>query len=154
MTVHDKYTASAKHAYRGNITNLNDASNTDIKVALLDAGHSPNLTGHETWADVSADEIVNTAANSTGYTSPGQSIVNMTWNQNGRVMTFDGDNVVWSTSTIDAGYAVVYDATPANDSDKKLLTLVDFEGEESSSDGDFTIDWDTAGIFQIDTNPA
>lgn len=154
MTLHDKYTASADNAYRGNITNLNDASNTDIYVALLDAAHSPNLTGHDNWTDVSADEITNTAANASGYSSPGQAIVNMTWTQNSRTMTFDGDNVTWSTSTIDAGYAVVYDNTPSTDSDKKLLTLIDFEGEESSSDGDFTIDWDSNGVFEIDTNPA
>ena len=56
---------------------------------------------------------------------------------------------------ITAGYAVVYDATPAADADKALLTLIDFEGEEVSEDGDFVIDWDdTNGIFQVDTNPA
>lgn len=153
MTLHDKYTASAQNAYEGEITDLSDAG-TSIRVALLDNAHEPNLSGDDNWDDINVDEITNTASSDTGYDAGGYELENVTWTADGRVMTFDADDVTWASSTIDAGYAVLYDDTPSDDADKKLLTLVDFEGEESSEDGDFSIEWDASGIFQIDTDPA
>lgn len=149
MTLHDKYANAPLRAYQGLVTDLSDDAGTDIKVALLDAAHIPALDTHATWADVSPDEVTGT-----NYTAGGESLANMTYTASGRVVTFDADDVVWADSTIDAGYAVVYDDTPAADADKSLLTLVDFEGTESSESGNFTIEWSASGIFQIDTNPA
>ena len=153
MTLHDKYESAPRRAYEGEINDLTD-SGTTLRVALLDVNHEPNLTGHETWADVSADDIDNTAANSTGYTAGGETIDNLAWSSSDRVSQLDGDDVSWDVSTIDAGYAVTYDDTPVADADKSLLTLIDFEEEMSSEDGEFTVDWDaTNGIFRIDTDP-
>ena len=63
---------------------------------------------------------------------------------NGRVTALDADDVTWSNSTITAAYAVVYDADSG-----KLICLIDFDGEEESSDGDFTIEWHADGIFKL-----
>lgn len=154
MTLHDKYEAAPRRAYEGAVTDLGDGG-TDLRVALLDINHEPNLTGHAAWSDVSADEITNTASNDTGYAAGGMALSTVTWASDGTGVTqLSAGEITWETSTIDAGYAVVYDNTPATASDKTLLTLVDFEGEESSEDGDFTIDWDAVnGIFQINTSP-
>lgn len=57
---------------------------------------------------------------------------------------------MWTDSTITAGYAVVYHDT-GTASTSTLLTLVDFEGEQSSDAGDFTISWDASGVFTVST---
>ena len=66
-----------------------------------------------------------------------------------KVMTFDADDVAWANSTITARYAVIYDATPAADADKKLLAYVDFGADKSSSSGTFQITWNASGIFTV-----
>ena len=120
------------------------SADTDLKCALLVVGHSPSISTHQTWADVQGDET-----SGTGYTSGGEALTTISVSTSGGTTTLDADTVEWSNSTIDAGYAVVYDDTPASDSDKSLLCLVDFEGEESSDDGLFQIDWHNDGIAEI-----
>lgn len=143
------YAEANGNAYMGNVTDLSDNANTDVNVALLATGHTPDTSAHDNWSDVSGDEV-----SGTGYTTGGETFANITWTRSTDTYTFDADDVTWGSSTISAGYAVVYDNTPAADADKKLLTLVDFEGEESSDNGDFTIQWDsTNGIFQLQANP-
>ena len=149
MATGDYYYELARRALIGDL----DTIEADVKVALLDESHTPAPSTDEVWNDVSADEITNTGANDTGYTAGGQSLSNVSVSRSGSVTSFDADDVVWSNSTIEAGYAVVYDDTPASDSDKTLVLIIDFEGEESSFDDEFTIDWDAAGISDIDLDP-
>lgn len=150
MVQNNKYANANQNAYEQNISPLSEVG-SDIRVALLDDGYTPDLDVHANWTDVSDHEIPDTTD---GYSSPGQLLDNKTFSRSGDTVTFDADNTVWEDSTITAYYAVVYDDTAADDVDKKLICLVDFEGEESSEDGDFTIDWDdTDGIFTITANP-
>lgn len=141
MVLHTKYGSAPENAYRGNITNLNDTA-SDIRVALLTSSHTKATNTNTVWADVSANE----ASGSNGvYTSGGQQIPSISCAHDGSGTTvFDGGTVTWANSTITASYAVVYDAATGN-----LLSLVDFEGSESSENGDFTIEWDTNGIFTV-----
>lgn len=139
MVTHTKYGSAPANAYQGNITDLNNTA-SDIRVALLDGNHTPATNTNSTWSDISANEV-----SGTGYTAGGAEIPNISCTHGGAgTTTFDGDNVVWSSSTITASYAAVYDATTGN-----LLTLVDFEGSQSSDNGDFTIEWDSSGIFTV-----
>lgn len=148
MTLHNKYGHAPRKAYQNE--DLRDPGDvgTTIKVALLNGAHTPDLNNHQTWADVSADEVTGT-----NYTAGGQEIANDTFTYDAATGTseYDGDDVVWTDSTITAGYAVVYDDT-GTATTSTLLTLVDFEGTQSSDAGDFTISWDaTNGIFQLQT---
>lgn len=133
----------------------NDLASVNVNVALLDASHTPDVANNASWADISTNEITNTTASDTGYTAGGQTLSNVTITADAtsRNVDFDADNVEWTSSTIDAGYAVVYHAAPSTDADKDLIMLVDFEGEQSSQDASFTIEWDSAGIYRVDTNP-
>ena len=143
MVLHDQYTQSAYAAFSGDVT-----IGSDIRVALLDATHTPDLDNHMSWDDVSADEVTGT-----NYTAGGELLTTISWTAGSNAITFDADDVTWADSTITADYAVIYDDTPADDLDKTLLQLVDFEGEESSDNGDFTISWDAAGIFEHTPRP-
>lgn len=92
-----------------------------------------------------APYTTNQVANGNGYTTGGETLTTKTEAFVSNVKQFDADNVVWSTSTITARYAIVYSDTPA--SNKPLICYVDFGQDVSSSGGNFTITWDSTGIF-------
>ena len=80
----------------------------------------------------------------TGYTAGGATLANSTVTQddtNDRAI-WDADDVQWTSSTITARYAVVYDVTASD----TILLVVDFGSDESSSDDSFTIQWNAVGI--------
>lgn len=73
----------------------------------------------------------------------------VTWLEIGRgYVKVDGDDVTWSSSTITAAYAALYwdSGTPAT---SPLIAYVDFGGDQSSSNGNFTVAWDSTGILVI-----
>jgi hypothetical protein len=117
-----------------------------IKVALLTNAYTPNQDTHNYYDDVSANEV-----SGTGYTGGGVTLTNKTNTYNGtsNVIVLDADDVTWSSSTITARYAVVYDASPATNATKPLIGYVDFGSDQSSSNGNFTITWDATGIVRI-----
>ena len=137
------YSNTPNNAFAGNLTDLSVVG-TDINVALLAAAHTPNQNTHDNFEDVSGNQV-----SGTGYTAGGAEITTKSLSTTGRVTTFDGDDVEWTSSTITAQYAVIYDATPALPADQKLIALIDFGEELSSSDGTFKITWHTDGIFAI-----
>jgi hypothetical protein len=146
MVTHQKYVESPLQAYQGGLQDLSDGTVT-VRVGLMTDTFTIDTQADSVWTDVNADEI--DPATNTGYTAGGKEIVNKTVTQDGQVVRFDGDNVVWSSSSINAYYAVVY-VDDSNTGSSYLLTVVDFEGEEISSNGDFTIEWDTTnGIFEV-----
>jgi hypothetical protein len=117
-----------------------------IKVALLTNSYTPDQDVHNYLDDVVANEV-----SGTGYTAGGNTLANKTnsYNSATNVITLDADDTTWSSSTITARYAVVYDATPATNATKPLIGYVDFGSDQSSSNGNFTITWDATGIVRI-----
>lgn len=72
----------------------------------------------------------------------------VTWELVGKgFVSLGAANVTWTSSTITARYALIYDNTPATN--KPLLGYVDFGADQSSSNGNFTITWASAGILQL-----
>lgn len=121
-----------------------DFDTDTIKVALLTSSYTPNQDTHDYFDDVSANEV-----SGTGYTSGGATLANksVTYTSGTNVTKFDADDVSWTSSTITARYAVIYDASPATNATRPLLAYVDFGSDQSSSSGTFSIVWDAAGIF-------
>lgn len=117
-----------------------------IKVALLTNSYTPDQDAHNYYDDVVANEVTGT-----GYTAGGNTLANKTnsYNSSTNVITLDADDTTWSSSTITARYAVVYDASPATNATKPLIGYVDFGSDQSSSNGNFTITWDATGIVRI-----
>lgn len=145
MVTHTAYGHGIEEALRANSNDL-AASGTEIRVALLGSGHTPDTAGHDTWADVSGDEI--DPSNHTGYSAGGAEVLNKSITESGTDVVLGGDDVEWTDSTITAAYAVTYDNTPSSDSEKTLLALTDFEGESVSEDGRFAVEWGVdAGVL-------
>ena len=117
-----------------------------IKVALLTNSYTPDQDAHNYYDDVVANEV-----SGTGYTAGGNTLANKTntYNSGTNVIVLDADDTTWSSSTITARYAVVYDATPATNATKPLIGYVDFGSDQSSNNGNFTITWDATGIVRI-----
>jgi hypothetical protein len=117
-----------------------------IKVALFTDAHAPDQDVDEFY---DAAHGMTEVANGNGYTTGGATLGTKTlgYTAGTNVIMFDAANVTWSTSTITARYAVIYDSTPA--SNKPMLGYVDFGTNQSSSNGDFTITWDTEGVLKI-----
>lgn len=113
-----------------------------IKVMLCTSTYTPNQDTHRYKSSVT-NEVTGT-----GYTAGGATLASKTlaYDAGTNVTTFDAADVTWAASTITARYAVIYDDTPATAATKPLIAYVDFDADESSSAGDFTITWDAAGI--------
>ena len=114
-----------------------------IKCALVTSSYTPDKD-HNTWSDVSANEV-----SGTGYTAGGQDLANkaVTEDDTNDLAYFDSDNPQWTSSTITARGAVLYDDTLAGDD---LIGYWDFTEDKSSSNGTFTITVDANGWFKLE----
>jgi len=124
-----------------------DWDTDNIKVALLTNSYTPDQDGHNYFDDVASFEV----SGATGYTSSGLSLDNKTNTYSGasNVVILDADDVTWTSSTITARYAVIYNASPSTNATRPLIGYVDFGSDQSSSNGNFTITWDSTGIVRI-----
>ena len=129
------------------ITNKEVDFNSDVIKVSLHLNYTPDQDTHDYWDDVSATEVAATGGYATGGTAIGTPSLTYTGATN--VLMLDGNNVTWPSSTISATHAIVYDSTPGAASTNPLLGYVVFGGTVSSTAGDFTITWGTAGILTI-----
>lgn len=121
--------------------------NTDtIKVALLTNAYTPDQDAHNYFDDVVANEVAGT-----GYTAGGATLgtPSITYTGGTNVFKMDGDDTSWSSSTITARYAVVYDSSPATNATRPLIAYVDFGADVSSTAGTFQITWHANGIATV-----
>jgi hypothetical protein len=123
-----------------------DWDSDNIKVMLLSSGYTPNQDTHDYLDDVVASEVTGT-----GYTAGGATLASKTLTYDGanNVTILDAADVTWPSSTVTARYAVIYDDAGATNSQKVLLGYVDFGSDQSSTSGNFTITWDSTGIFRL-----
>lgn len=121
-----------------------DLVNDTIKVALVTSSYTPDIDSHEDFADVT-NEVSGTGYTAGGATLASTSVTKDTTDDEG---VFDAENVTWSSSTITARGAVVYKSTGVAGT-SQLICYVDFGEDKSSSNGDFTIQWNSEGILNL-----
>lgn len=120
------------------INDLN-AAGTTVKCALYtDAAPPTQEMANKTALDAACTEV----ANGNGYTTGGATLANKAVTEASRVTKFDADDVQWTSSTIIARYAVLYEG-------ENLLVWVDFGENKASEAGTFKITWNAGGIFTI-----
>jgi len=110
-----------------------------IKVALMDNSHTATAT-HNTWSQVSANEI-----SGTGYTANGQDLAGKSVTQ-AATTTWDGTDTAWTSATFTAYHIVLYDDTLASDD---LICSFDLGGAQAVSGATFTIQWNAGGIVDL-----
>jgi len=125
-----------------------DWDSDTIKVMLLSSAYTPNQDSHDYLDDVVSFEVTGT-----GYTAGGQALTSKTnvYDAATNTVKFDAADVTWSSSSITARYAVVYDDSPATNGTKPLIAYYDFVTDRASSNGDFVIRWNADGVFTATT---
>lgn len=121
-----------------------DLDTDTIKVALVTSSYTPNQDTHDFFDDVT-NEVTGT-----GYTAGGATlaskVVSVDTTDNEGV--FDAADVTWSTSTITARAAVVYKSTGTAGT-SALICYLDFTTDQTSTAGDFVIQWNAEGILNL-----
>lgn len=118
-----------------------------IKVALATATYTPDQDAHDFFNDVT-NEVTGT-----GYTAGGATLASKTstYTSGTNTQSLDAADVTWSASTISARWAIIYKST-GTASTSALIGYVDLDGTISSTAGNFTLTWDTAGILTLSTS--
>ena len=125
---------------------------TSFKVELLKAVHNfTNSTGntfrcamYTNSASFTAATTAYTASNEvtgTAYVAKGNALVNVTPTSTSTTAFTDFSDTTWSSSTITARGAMIYNDSATGD---PSVVILDFGSDKSSSSGDFTIVFPTA----------
>jgi hypothetical protein len=123
---------------------LDDTTADRFKVMLVTSSYTPDFGTHDFKADVTNE------VSGTGYDAGGKSLTSVTLTQSGGTITFDAADVTWTSSTITARGAVIYDDSLTDD---PLIAYIDFGADKSSSSGDFVLSFNASGIFTLDLTP-
>lgn len=119
----------------------------DNKVLMVTDSYTPNFDTHDFRNDIT-NEVTGT-----GYTAGGAAITATEITLSSGVLTFDGADVSWTSSTIADAMAAVHYTNVSADTTDQLVVLSDFVNAASSSNGTFTIQWSATGIFTVDYTP-
>lgn len=126
--------------FKANLMNKEvDLEADTIKFALLSSSHSFTAT-HNTWSEVSTNQITGT-----GYTSGGATLAGKAVTQ-GATTKWDATDPSWTSSTFSAAFGVIYDDTTTNDD---LICCFDFGGTQSVVSGTFTVQFHADGIITL-----
>lgn len=122
-----------------------DLDTDTIKVMLVTSAYTPDQDAHTKRSDVT-NEVTGTGYSAGGATLANKSVaVDNTDNEG----VFDADDVTWATSTITARGAVLYKSRGGAATADELICYIDFGSDKSSSGGNFTIQWGSEGIINL-----
>ena len=110
------------------VHNLTNGSGNAFKMALYTNSATFNAT---TTAYTTGNEVTGT-----GYTAGGEGLTNVTPTSTGTTAFAEYGDIKWTTSTITARGALIYNDTAAGD---PTLLVLDFGSDKSSSAGDFSV---------------
>ena len=125
---------------------------TSFKVEILKAvhnftlstGNTFNIAMYDNSASFTAATTAYTASNEvtgTAYVAKGNTLVNVTPVSTSTTAFTDFGDSTWSSSTITARGAMIFNDTASGD---PSVVILDFGSDKSSSSGDFTIVFPTA----------
>mgnify|MGYP001195100148 FL=1 len=131
---------------------ITQAMCTSFKKELLEGGHNFKTSGaggdtfnialYTSSATLGATTTAYTTSNEasgTGYTAKGAVLTNVTPTTGGTTAFVDFDNVTFSSSTITARGALIFNDTKSD----TAVAVLDFGSDKSSTSGDFTIQFPT-----------
>ncbi len=122
-----------------------------IRAILVSASYNPDIDTHSRYTSVSAHEVNVTGPIAVGYFAGGQAISGATFavdNTNDRA-TVDAPDHTYTSSTISARYIVILKVrnNGANKENDNLIGYHDLGSTFSSSNGNFTVQWNPIGII-------
>jgi len=117
------------------LTGTHDFTNSTgdtFKIALYT---SSATLGATTTAYSSSNEV-----SGTGYTALGNTLTSITPTTSGTTAYCDFSDTTWSSATVTANGALIYNSSKSN----KAVAVLAFGGDKTSTNGDFTIQFPTA----------
>ena len=119
----------------GGTTTTTGTGNT-FKIALYtsSATMSASTTAYATTNEVSG----------TGYTAGGNTLTNVDPTTSGTSALTDFSDSTWSSSSITARGALIYNSSTTAGSANRAVCALDFGADKTSTSGDFTIQFPTA----------
>ena len=119
----------------GGTTTTTGTGNT-FKIALYtsSATMSASTTAYATTNEVSG----------TGYTAGGNSLTNVDPTTSGTTALTDFADSTWSSSSITARGALIYNSSTTAGSANRAVAILDFGADKTSTSGDFTIQFPAA----------
>lgn len=125
---------------------------TSFKVELLEGVHDFTTGTGDTFkialytsaATLDASTTAYSATNEvsgTGYTAGGEALTNVSPTSSGTTAFIDFADVTWSSATITARGALIYNSTAAGN---PAVAVLDFGADKTSTAGDFTVIFPTA----------
>jgi hypothetical protein len=119
---------------------------TSFKVELMTATHNFTASTGDTFkialytssATLGASTTVYSTSNEvvgTGYTAGGNTLTNITPTSSGTTAFTDFADTTWSTATITARGALIYNSSKAN----RSVCVLDFGSDKTSTAGNFSI---------------
>lgn len=115
--------------------NFKSSGGSTFKIALYTSSASLDSS---TTAYTTSNEVVGT-----GYTAGGITLTNISPTSSGTTAFVDFNDVTWTTATITARGAMIYNSSSSNYTNP-AVAILDFGSDKSSSAGDFTIQFPTA----------
>jgi len=120
----------------GGGTTTTTGSGNAFKIALYtsSATMSASTTAYSTTNEISG----------TGYTAGGAALTNVTPTTSSTTALTDFGNATWTSSTITARGALIYNSSAAAGSTNRGVIVLDFGADKASTSGDFVISFPTA----------
>ena len=130
---------------------ITQAMCTSFKVELLTGTHNFTNSSGDTFklalytssASLDASTTAYTTSNEasgTGYSAGGGTLTNVTPTSSGTTAFTDFSDLTFSSATITARGCLIYNSSDSN----KAVAVLDFGGDKTSTNGDFTIQFPTA----------
>lgn len=135
---------------------ITQAMCTSFKDQILEGVHDFRSSGGDTFkialyssaatldATTTAYTSSNEVANSGTYVAGGGSLTNVTPTTSGTTAFTDFDDISFTSATINARGALIYNTTPTHTYTNPSVAVLDFGGDKISTSGTFTIQFPTA----------
>jgi hypothetical protein len=129
---------------------------TSFKDQILEAVHDFRSSGGDTFkialytssatldATTTAYSATNEVANSGTYAAGGGTLVNISPTTSGTTAFTDFDDISFTSATINARGALIYNTTPTHTYTNPSVAVLDFGGDKISTSGTFTIQFPAA----------
>jgi len=129
---------------------------TSFKDQILEAVHDFRSSGGDVFklalyssaatldATTTAYTSSNEVANSGTYAAGGGSLTNISPTTSGTTAFADFDDISFTSATINARGALIYNSTPTHTYTNPSVVVLDFGGDKISTSGTFTIQFPTA----------
>jgi O-acetylhomoserine/O-acetylserine sulfhydrylase-like pyridoxal-dependent enzyme len=129
---------------------------TSFKDELLEAVHDFRAVGGDTFKIALYSSAATLAASTTAYTTSnevsasgsysagGGTLTNISPTTSGTTAFTDFDDISFTSATINARGALIYNSTPTHTYTNPAVAVLDFGGDKISTAGTFTIQFPTA----------